>query len=333
MSVPGGMRSGTAHRVVGVVGALAVLGACVWCLRGLGTPTVGFDARAVWLLRAGWFLQSHHQLLVKMKVSDVPLIQSTYPPLVSASGAVAASVTGNQSVRLGVVVVALLNTCALTAAALALVEAGRACAVRLAAGIPTADTAGTAGSRPLPVAPMVVGVAATVALVFVAFGITEPFMTNGYADPLWSLAAVAALAYGLQLGTRRAEQGAAVILVLVTGMTKNEGLATGAALVVLIALRVTPGHTGGGARAALVAAGRPRGPGARRHRGLARADAGDPRPWGDLVVALTDRHVAGRARATAEGMAPYLHVLVLAAPSPSWVGWSSPACAGRRGGQ
>jgi hypothetical protein len=314
VSVPGGMRSGTAHRVAGVVGALAVLGACVWCLRGLGTPTVGFDARAVWLLRAGWFLQSHHQLLVKMKVSDVPLIQSTYPPLVSASGAVAASVTGNQSVRLGVVVVALLNTCALTAAALALVEAGRACAVRLAAGIPTADTAGTAGSRPLPVAPMVVGVAAAVALVFVAFGITEPFMTNGYADPLWSLAAVGALAYGLQLGTRRAEQGAAVILVLVTGMTKNEGLATGAALVVLIALRSLLAIPAG-----------ERGRRWWRPVVLGALELAAIGAWPVLMRAIHARGVTssshspigtwpGRARATAEGMAPYLHVLVLAAP-------------------
>ena len=55
---------------------------CVWCLRGLATPTVGFDARALWLTRAGWFLQSHHQLLVKLRVRDVVLVQSVYPPLV-----------------------------------------------------------------------------------------------------------------------------------------------------------------------------------------------------------------------------------------------------------
>ena len=49
---------------------------------------------------------------------------------------------------------------------------------------------------------MVVGVVSAGLLVFVAFGITEPFMTNGYADPIWSLAAVGAVAYGLQLRNR-----------------------------------------------------------------------------------------------------------------------------------
>ena len=51
--------------------------------------------------------------------------------------------------------------------------------------------------------PLVVGVIVAVLLVFVAFGITEPFMTNGYADPIWSLAAVGAVAYGLQLQNSR----------------------------------------------------------------------------------------------------------------------------------
>ncbi len=309
---------GASHRVAGVIGAVAVLAACVFCLRGLGTPTVGFDARAVWLLRAGWFLQSHHQLLVKMRVNDVTLIQSVYPPLISASAAVGASVTGDQSVRLGVVVVALLNTCALATAAFALVEAGRTCAARLSAGRgqgpAEAPAVTAAGERRLALGPLVVGVGAAVALVFVAFGITEPFMTNGYADPLWSIAAVGVMAYGLQLGGRRSEQGAAVILVLVVGMTKNEGLATGAALVVLIALR------------SLLAIP----VGERRRRWwrpvvVGVAELAAIGAWPVLMRVIHARGVSssshsplgtwpGRARATADGMAPYLHVLVLAAP-------------------
>ena len=49
-------------------------------------------------------------------------------------------------------------------------------------------------------------------------------MTNGYADPIWSLAAVGAVAYGLQLRMSRANQGVTLILVLVAGMSKHEGL-------------------------------------------------------------------------------------------------------------
>jgi hypothetical protein len=123
-----GVRS---YLAAGLVGGVAVVVAIGWGLRGLATPTVGFDARAVWVMRAGWFLQSHQQLLIKLRVPDVILIQSAYPPLVSAAASLAWRVAGDQSVRLGVVVIALLNACALAVAAFALVEAGRRVAWRL----------------------------------------------------------------------------------------------------------------------------------------------------------------------------------------------------------
>jgi hypothetical protein len=315
-------RRGRGFLIGGIAGMAAVLGSCAWCLRGLATPTVGFDARAVWLLRTGWFLQSHQQLLVKMRVSDVPLIQSAYPPLVSASAAVAASVTGNQSIRLGVVVVALLNTSALVVAAFALLDAGRRFSARLST-VPSGDGAGPDDSRPdravgtaarlVRAAPTVVGVLAAVAVIFVAFGITEPFMTDGYADPLWSLAAVGAMAYGLQLGVRRPDQGAAFVLVLVAGMSKDEGLATGTALMVLIALRALCTMSADQRR---LRWWRPVLVGAVELAALA--------AWPILIRVLHARGSAsghspvatmpGRARATFDGMAPYLHVLVLAAP-------------------
>ena len=308
----------TGYRATGAIGAVAIVAASVWSLRGLSTPTVGFDARAVWLLRAGWFLQPHHQLLSDMRVSYVPLIQSAYPPLVSASTAVAWSITGNHSLRLGVVVVALLNTCALAIAAFALVEGGRQVAFRLAR---TEDprprgegvTPGARSARVMPVAPEVAGVVAAVLLVFIAFGITEPFMTNGYADPIWSLAAVGAVAYGLQMRRARSEQGATLVLVLVAGMSKDEGLATAVALIVLLTLRAWVTM-----------------PADQRHRhrwrpvGIGAVALAAVGAWPVLMRVLHARgesasfsptgDVFGRARATFDGMAPYLHVLVLAAP-------------------
>ena len=189
------------------MGVVAILGACLWCLRGLATPTVGFDARALWLMRAGWFLQSHHQLLIDMRVRDVLLVQTAYPPLVSAVDRSGMAGHRRPVDRLGVVIIALLNTCALAVAAFALIDAGRGpppvC-------LPTAWRRSAANRRRHErdfrggaVGPIVVGVVSAVLLVFVAFGITEPFMTNGYADPIWSLAAVGAVAYGLQLGISR----------------------------------------------------------------------------------------------------------------------------------
>ena len=292
------------YRLFGALGALGIVAASAWCLRDLSTPTVGFDARALWLTRAGWLLHSHQQLLTTLRAPTLVLGQSAYPPLVSTSTAVSWSVTGNHSMRLGVVVTALLNTCALAVAAFALVECGRRAAGRLAA---------TAG-RVWTTVPMVVGVVAAVLLVFIAFGITEPFMTNGYADPLWSLAAVGAVAYGLQMRTGRSERGVVLVLLLVAGMSKDEGVVTAGGLIVLIALRwllTMPADRKrigwwrpvlvGAAELAAVAAW----PVLMRLIHARGQTSGTFSPAGDWV---------SRAHATADGMAPYLHVLVLAAP-------------------
>ncbi len=96
--------------------------------------------------------------------------------------------------------------------------------------------AGPIGAVP-SFAPVAVGIVVAVLLVFVSFGITEPFMTIGYADPIWSLAAVGAIAYGLQIQDTWSNRGVAVVLLLVAGMSKDEGLAVAFGLVVLIAVR------------------------------------------------------------------------------------------------
>jgi hypothetical protein len=310
-------RHGTAHRWFGIGGAVAIAAASAWCLRGLATPTVGFDARALWLMRPGWFLESHHQLLTNLRIPNLVLIQSAYPPLVSATTAVGWSVTGNHSDRLGVVVIAILNTCALAVAAFALVELGRRFAVRLSASHSAAfrgaHSEGVAAEGTLPMAPMVVGVVAAVLLVFVAFGIAEPFMTNGYADPIWSLAAVGAVAYGLQMELGPVQQGTALLLVLVAGLSKDEGEATAVAIIAIIALR---------SLLALVRAGRRRQwwqPVALGAAELAVV------AWWPLLMRIDHARGAtlarspmgawaGRVSGSYHGLAPYLHVLVLAAP-------------------
>lgn len=310
----GARRVDGRSRVAGMVGVVAVVAATVWSMRGLATPTVGFDARSVWLLRSGWFLQPHHQLLVDMRIPDLLLFQTAYPPLVSASSAVAWAVTGDHSVRLAVVVVALLNAAALAAAALALVECGRRGASRLTA--PAGHHAVLDGqarrTTPTPLGPLVVGVAGAFLAVVVAAGITEPFLTNGYADPIWSLAALGAVAYGLQLPAGKGEQGAAAVLVLVAGMSKDEGVVTAAALVGLIAVRATLACRANGRRAW------------RRPAIVAAAELAAIAAWPVAVrlVHARDQSTAGsalatwpnRAVATVQGMSPYLHVAVLAAP-------------------
>ncbi len=298
-------------RWVGAVGFAGVVAACAWSLRGLRTPTVGFDARALWVMRPGWFLQSHAQVLVDLRVRGLVLTQSAYPPLVSAATAVAWRVTGVHTARLGVTTVALLDACALAAAALALVECGRAAAVRMSSARPGRHRPGRP-ARP-PWAPQVAGVVAAVLLVPVAAGVTEPFLTNGYADPIWSLAAVGAVAYGLQSRVDPSTRAAAAVLVLVAGLSKNEGLVTALALVVLVAARAVGVDGGRGGR--------------RRWRGPLSVAVGEVAvlAWWPVLMHVvhargastsftTSGATGARTSAVVHGMSPYLHVLVLAVP-------------------
>jgi hypothetical protein len=302
--------------VAEAVGAVTVFVACTVALRGLRTPTVGFDARALWVMRPGWFLQSHHQLLVDLKVRSLVLTQSAYPPLTSAASAVAWNVTGVHTARLGVVVTSVLDACALAAAALATAAVGTRAALA-GVGRPDPGTRGAGRSAEPPWAPMAAGIGAAVLLVLVAAGITEPFLTNGYADPIWSLAAVGAVAWGLQSPGDRAARAAAVVLVLVAGSAKDEGFVTAVAVIVLVAARSLAGVVAeDGWRARWT---RWAGPVA-----LAAAELAAIGAWPELMKVEGARgasstftahtELASRASAVAHGMSPYLHVLVLAVP-------------------
>jgi hypothetical protein len=289
--------AGVLHRAAGIVGFLLVIGACAWSLRGLRSPTVGFDARALWVMRPGWFLQNHAHLLVDLKAQNLVLTQSAYPPLVSSSAAVAWKITGIHTARLGVTTIAVLNACALATAALALVECGR----------------GMAGRLSRSWVPMAAGIVSAVLVVVVAAGVTEPFLTNGYADPLWSLAAVGAVAFGLQLADGPSTRAAAVVLILVAGTTKDEGFVTAVALVLLVAARSVgwAGLRGERKRWMVPVA-------------VGIAELAVLLWWPTMMRVIgargasatftTRTDLAQRTTATVHGMGPYLHVLVLALP-------------------
>ena len=204
------------------VGALSL--ALAWCLVPLRVPSVGWDARAIWLLRASWFLRGHDFLLVAFRSPAAQIAHASYPPLISTAVATSWQLTGNHTERLGVVIVGLLNASATMATSWVLVEAGRNAGRR--------NRRNTNGSFP-----EVVGIVCALLFVLVTFGVFGPFSTNGYADPLWSVAAVGAIGYGLILPQNRRNVGAAAILLAVSGLTKTEGTATAIVLTILITLR------------------------------------------------------------------------------------------------
>jgi hypothetical protein len=151
------------------------------------------------------------------------IAHASYPPLVSATVAISWQLTGNHSDRLGVVMIAILNACAVAAAAWVLIDSGRFVANR-------------AEGRRRSLA-LVVSLVAACLFVLSAFAVFGQFATNGYADPLWSAAAVGAVGYGLLLPRSRAYLASSGILVAVAGLTKVEGTVTAIAIVCLLVAR------------------------------------------------------------------------------------------------
>ena len=228
-----------------LVGLLVLIITVAWSLQPLRVPSVGFDARGIWLLRAAWFAAGHQVALAAFRNPVLLGMHASYPPLISTAVAVSWQLTGDHSYRLGVVVSSLLTGCAIAATASVLLETGD-----LASG--HQKSRGTrvhhvvdsdrrfALSAPLVVSRVVAGL-----FVLVVFEIVGPFATNGYADPLWSAAAAGAIGYGLLLPLTSANIGAAGVLLVVAGLTKDEGTATAIAIVLLIVARsVWEGWTG-----------------------------------------------------------------------------------------
>ena len=113
-----------------MAGAAVVLAATAWSLVALRAPTVGFDARTIWMVHAVWFADGHQAALAALRNQAIPFAHPSYPPLVGGSVAVSWLVTGDHDYRLGVVIVALLDAGALAAAAWVAVEVGRRVAGR-----------------------------------------------------------------------------------------------------------------------------------------------------------------------------------------------------------
>ena len=83
-------------------------------------------------------------------------------------------------------------------------------------------------------------VAAAGAICVVGFAVSGVFEIQGYADLLWAAAAVGAVIWGLVLPQSAQALGVAWICAVVASLTKNEGLVTAIAVLVLIALRYRP---------------------------------------------------------------------------------------------
>ena len=281
-----------------VLGGLLSIVAAGLSLRGLATPTVGFDTRALWSLRAGWMLHDHQQMLLDFKVPEFLIGQSGYPPLVSSEAAFIWGMTGLHTARLEVVVVALIDILCLLGLAIGILSLGhRATALR----------DGWRGLLPAVVAAIVAPV-----VVLIGAGITEPFLTNGYADPMWSLSAAGAVLFGLILPSTRSNQAAAVVLLTAAGMSKQEGMFTALCILGLIVARQLgrlPRAPRRSARLLVLLATAGAAVGAMAAWPTAIAITGSRQVSSPLSASSTWVH---RAHAVATGFSPSLHVLAVA---------------------
>lgn len=197
---------------------------CILCLSVLKAQSTGYDARDIWLVHPLWYLQGHAVTLATLRGPTYVYGHPPYPPLVGGSVALAWLIAGSHSVRLGVVLIALLNALAIVAAGTAMVELGQ----KLASSLQ--------GERHRT-AVRAAGACAMVALLVVSFDVAWQNLANGYADVLWSAVAVGAVAYGLVLPVSAANLGTAAALTVVAGVTKLEGSVIGAVIIGLIGVR------------------------------------------------------------------------------------------------
>ncbi len=287
-----------ARMVVVAVGGLLTVVAAILSLRGLSTPTIGFDTRALWALRSGWMLHDHSQMLLDFKVPELLIGQSGYPPLVSAEAAFVWGMTGVHAARLEVVVVALVDVLCLVGLGVGILAVGR--------------RAVASGTGLLRLLPAVAAAVAAPAMVLVGAGITEPFLTNGYADPMWSLCAAGAVLFGLLLPSTRSNQAVALLLLTAAGMSKQEGMFTALCLLALIVARQL-GHLPSGrrrrSRLGVIAAAAAASVAAMAAWPVAIAITGSRQVSSPLSPTATWGH---RAHEVARGFWPSLHVLALA---------------------
>jgi hypothetical protein len=195
-----------------------LLGALISPLTALRAPMIGWDANSIWLTHALMVSGGHHALITGLKNPAYSFSNPDYPPLVPGAGAVAFAIFGRGDLHVATGTTVLLNACALGA---------------VGAGIAAVGSGGRQLTR-------IGAIAAGGAICLVGFAISGQYGVDGYTDLLWAAAAVAAVIWGLVLPRSTQTLAVAWICAAVATLTKNEGLTTGVALLVLIALRYRP---------------------------------------------------------------------------------------------
>ena len=201
-----------------IVTVVVVLAAAAVPLDALRVPMIGGDGNSIWLTHALMVYGGHHELLADLQNVAYRFSNPDYPLLAPAAGALAFAFFGLGNLHLAVDMTVLLSACGLGV---------------IGTGIAAAANGGRQPTR-------AAAVAAAGAICVVGFAVAGVFEIEGYADLLWAVAAVGAVIWGLVLPQSAQALGVAWICAVVASLTKNEGLTTAIAILVLIALRYRP---------------------------------------------------------------------------------------------
>ncbi len=201
-----------------ILTVVIMLAALAAPLSGLAAHKVGWDANSIWLTHALMLSGGHHTLVTALKDPTYAFANPDYPPLVPAAGALAFAFFGQGDLYLAITMTELVAACALGL---------------LGTAIATVATKG----RQWTILP---AIAVGGVLCVSGFAIAGVTGIDGYSDLPWSAAAVAAIVFGLVLPKSTQYLVTAWICAIAASLTKNEGLITGLAVIVLIALRYRP---------------------------------------------------------------------------------------------
>jgi hypothetical protein len=201
-----------------VLTAVVMLGALLVPLTGLRASLLGYDANVIWLTHALMVSGGHHALVSGLRNPAYAFSNPDYPPLVPAVGALAFAFFGRTDLHIAVVMTVLLNACALGAVGVGVAAMGR---------------------KALP-RQQFLAIVAGGAVCLVGFSVAGGYAVDGYADLLWSAAALGAVVWGLVLPRSNRALVTAWVCAIVASLTKNEGLTTALIVLVLIGLRYRP---------------------------------------------------------------------------------------------
>lgn len=168
-------------------------------------PLNTVDGFATYYLHALFLASGHSHIVASLQNPALFFMNQNYPLLDPASQVTAFVITGSRNARLGMLVIAWLDICALIVVVVGLIQ----------------FVPGWFSRKVKLLTVVILGLNAVVGL-----ALDASYVFSGDADLLWSACAVAAVIFGTLLPRNRVHFGIATLMIVLISVTKNEGFIT-----------------------------------------------------------------------------------------------------------